>query len=190
MLSALVLGLPQVVRELVPLLGMEEHSLEYTAWLMEPTHKVPKLLTTALTTIQPHTFRKMLSLRQNYTLLLASPAHKEEIKICPHCGGNIAHDPNDTFDFTDHIIIAQSRRIEGVSFRRHVPPKTWNVLLYLLKSIGQWRSTERIWTTCFDEDVDSGIVTVQIGLLRKFLQGTNYEIETQYGAGYRLLRKK
>jgi DNA-binding response OmpR family regulator len=131
----------------------------------------------------------MLSLRTNYSSRLVELKPKEEIKICPHCGANIEHDPDDTFDFTNRQIIAKSRRIEGVVFKRHVPPKTWKVLVYLLESIGKWRSTERIWMTCFDEDVDSGIVTVQIGLVRKLLQGTEYEIETQYGAGYRLLRK-
>ena len=132
----------------------------------------------------------MISLRSNFpTARLVDLQPKDELTICPHCGGNIAHDPNDTFDFINRQILAASRRVEGVTFRRHVPPKTWNVLMYLLDSIGKWRSTERIWMACFDEDVDSGIVTVQIGLVRKLLQGTEYEIETQYGAGYRLLRK-
>jgi len=44
--------------------------------------------------------------------------------------------------------------------------------------------------SCFDEEVDSGIVTVQIGVVRKLLSGTEYFIETKYGLGYRLLRNR
>jgi DNA-binding response OmpR family regulator len=128
----------------------------------------------------------MLSLKTN----IVYPFVKEEprLEICPHCGGNLKHDPDDTFNFEMHQIRIKSPR-SGVVWIRSVPPKTWSVLEFLLKHIGQFRSTERVHIACFSEEVDTGIVTVQVGALRKLLQGSPYEIETKYAIGYRLLRK-
>lgn len=113
----------------------------------------------------------------------------DEDQLCPHCGGKVNHNPNDTFDMINHTIVIPSKRVEGVKWIRRCPPKSWNVLMLLLDNIGKFLSTERIHAACFDYAVDNGIVTVTIGAIRKNLQGSPYFIETHYGVGYRLLRQ-
>lgn len=114
---------------------------------------------------------------------------EEELKVCPHCGGDLKQSADNTFNFQTHEIVIRSRRSESRLWRRPVQPKTWSLLEYLLQNIGKFRSTEQVHMVCFDEEVDTGIVTVQVGALRKLLDGTPYFIETKYGVGYRLLRR-
>ncbi len=113
-----------------------------------------------------------------------------EIEVCPHCGGSLRYDPNDTFNLIEHKVLVRSRRVPGLVWERPATPKAWNLLMFLLKNMGKFLSTERVLMSCFDEEVDSGIVTVQIGVIRKLLSGTEYFIETKYGLGYRLLRNR
>lgn len=108
--------------------------------------------------------------------------------ICPHCGRDTRSKPNEVFDFTQREIIIRSRRFSGVTWRRHVAPKTWEVLMFLLKHNGAYITNERILMACFGEDVDGGAVVVHITNLRKLLEGTIYYIETKYALGYRLLQ--
>lgn len=131
----------------------------------------------------------MISLRTNIATSISPLIPANGIsKVCPHCGKPIDHNPHDTFDFIERQIIVHSRRVTGVEWRRNVPPKAWEILMFLLRNIGQFRTTERVHTACFDENVDFGAVTVTVGMLRKLLSGTHYTIETKYGIGYRLLR--
>lgn len=110
-----------------------------------------------------------------------------ENHVCPHCGRDITQKSDDAFDFVQREIIVKSRRYSGVTWRRHVAPKTWQVLLFLIKHIGGYVTNERILMACFDEEVDGGAVVVHITNLRKLLEGTSYHIETKYALGYRLL---
>lgn len=137
----------------------------------------------------------MISIRQNFlpprpanVVPLSLSREIEDPKVCPHCGKSIEHNPDDTFDTIERKILVRSRRVEDVVWARSVPPQAWEVLMFLLRHIGQYRSTERVHQACFNEDVDLGSVTVTIGILRKALSGTPYTIETRWGFGYRLLR--
>lgn len=118
-----------------------------------------------------------------------TPEQEDTVRICPHCGATIDHNPDDTFNFAAHTIIVRSKRMPGLIWERRLGPKSWHVLMFLLDRIGKFMSTERVMMACFDEEVDNGIVTVQVGEIRKALSGSNYYIETRYKSGYRLLRK-
>lgn len=100
-------------------------------------------------------------------------------------------DGQDLYTFGEFTLDVLDRRLNRGAYRVHLPPKTYDVLVALVRRAGRLVTKhellERVWPGVF---VDEGILTVHVAALRKALGDTRRSpayIETVSRSGYRFV---